>query len=61
MIQIEAELLNKFNLVLGKNGIPKNQCRYYLKWLRYYLDFCHKYNFEKMDFKSLALFIDKLR
>ena len=55
MIQIEAELLNKFNLILGKNGIPKNQYSYYLKWLRYYLDFCHKYNFEKMDFKSLPL------
>jgi integron integrase len=61
MIQIEAELLNKFNLILENNGIPKNQCSYYLKWLRYYLDFCHKYNFEKMDFKSLPLFIDKLR
>lgn len=39
MIQIEAELLNKFNLILGENEIPKNQCSYYLKWMIYYLDF----------------------
>ena len=39
MIRIEAELIDKFNLILGKNEIPKNQCIYCLKWLRFYLDF----------------------
>ncbi|RLB86891.1 MAG: integron integrase [Deltaproteobacteria bacterium] len=60
MIQIEANLLKNYNLILQKNGIPENQSGYFIKWLRYYLDFCHKYNYEKECLKSLPLFIDKL-
>jgi len=31
------------------------------RWLRYYLDFCHKYSFVLMDRQSLLAFQEKLR
>jgi hypothetical protein len=34
---------------------------HYKKWLRYYLDFCHKYNFKPADKKSFPSFNDKLK
>ena len=34
---------------------------HYHKWLRYYLDFCHKYSFAPMDRLSLPAFQEKLR
>ena len=61
MIQIEASLLNNYNLSLQIKQIPKNEHKYYLKWLKYYLDFCHKYNFRNSDSESLHRFIGKLR
>jgi len=61
MIQIETNLRNNYNLILQKKGIPKNEYGYYLKWLRYYLDFCHKYSFKKSDSESLPRFLGKLR
>jgi len=33
----------------------------YKKWLRYYLDFCFKYNHNKTNKKTLDLFIGKLK
>ena len=41
--------------------MPENEQHAFIKWLRYYLDFCHKYGFEKTDTKSLTQFIEKLR
>ena len=41
--------------------MPENEQHAFIKWLRYYLDFCHKYGFEKTDTKSLSQFIGKLR
>ena len=37
------------------------QHRYYVKWLRYYLDFCHKYNVKQTAQVSLAAFTGKLK
>jgi len=61
MIQIEANLLAIYNLVLQKQGIPENEQGYYIKWLRYYLDFYNKYGFNKSDSASIPKFIDKLQ
>jgi integron integrase len=61
MIKIKADLLNKYNAVLQKNGILQKDQRFYLKWLRFYLDFCHKYDFDQSDTGSLPQFINKLR
>jgi integron integrase len=34
---------------------------YYQRWLRFYLDFCDKYNFASSSLKSIDPFINKLR
>jgi len=46
---------------LKKNEIPSDKIPSYLKWLRYYLDYCTKYNHLKSDPESLNAFIIKLR
>jgi len=61
MIQVEPVLLEKYKLVLQANKIPQNMQGYYLKWLRFYLDFCHKYGFGENHPGSLPPFIEKLR
>ncbi len=61
MKQISAETLNSFNAVLAKKAIPKTSRFYYIKWLRYYLNFCSKYKFEQSNRKSLPNFLKKLR
>jgi len=44
------------------HGCPHySPCGYYKKWLRYYPDFCRKYDFGQSDRKSLTPFIDKLK
>ena len=60
MIQIEQPLKNNYIALLRKNGLPEKEHSYHLKWLRYYLDFCHKYDFDSSDSNSLPPFIEKL-
>ena len=60
MLQIPAQLVDQFTNYIGQHGIPAGQHRYYLKWMRYYLDFCHKYRFEQRTDASLAAFLKKL-
>ncbi len=61
MLQIPAQLTNQFTTYIGQQGIPAGQHRYYLKWMRYYLDFCHKYHFEQGTDLSLSAFLKKLK
>jgi hypothetical protein len=61
MIQIDPILLKNYSAILKKNRMPENEQYSFIKWLRYYLDFCHKYGFEKTGPNSLLLFIEKLR
>lgn len=51
---------NQFKQLIQRNSIPVNQHRFFLKWLRFYLDFCHKYEFDKESLDSLNPFIEKL-
>jgi integron integrase len=53
--------LNNSDEVLLKKNIPNMDHNFYSKWLRYYLDFCHKYNLPSLDEKSLLHFIKKLQ
>jgi len=39
----------------------KNNQAVYQKWLRYYLDFCRKYNFPQTQCRSLTHFLVKLQ
>ena len=54
MLQIPAQLTHQFTTYIGQQGIPAGQHRYYLKWMRYYLDFCHKYHIEQGTDMSLT-------
>ena len=61
MIQIPPDLVRKYSSFLQEKGVADKQYRFYLKWLRYYLDFCHKYDFSHTSKKSLYPFIHKLK
>ncbi len=44
-----------------KAGIPPKNSKIIKKWLRYYIDFCFKYDHDSKHPESLPLFINKLR
>ena len=59
MKEIPAKVLYDVHLV--QKEILQKFRFYYRKWLRYYLDFCQKYNFKQSDKESLSHFIKKLK
>ncbi|MCF6147137.1 MAG: integron integrase [Candidatus Kuenenia sp.] len=61
MLQIPQKIYNNYNLLLNNRDIPKNEQYDFRKWLRYYLDFCKKYNHSESKKESLPLFIRKLQ
>ena len=61
MIRIPQDILQKFEILLEKDGIPVSKHNFFKKWLRYYLDFCNKYEHDPEQTASLPLFINKLR
>ena len=61
MLQIPQEFYNNYNLLLNDKNIPKNEHHNFRKWLRYYLDFCKKYNHSESEKESLPLFIKKMQ
>jgi hypothetical protein len=54
--QIEKEYLS----FLIQKDVPEAQFGFYLKWLRYYLDFCAKYGYDSQNAQSLPYFLNKL-
>ncbi|MDS4041572.1 MAG: hypothetical protein RKP20_10385 [Candidatus Competibacter sp.] len=61
MLAVFPELARRYEARLAQQNIIAGQRPHYHKWLRYYLDFCHKYNFKPMDRRSLPAFREKLR
>ncbi len=61
MRKIPAALNVQFDALLVKNKIPQKFHSHYLKWLRYYLDFCQRYRFSESNSPSLPNFIRKLK
>ena len=61
MIQIAADLAKLYTSFMEQKGLETDQHRYYIKWLRYYLDFCHKYKFKRQNKESLSAFLEKLK
>lgn len=57
---IPSPLLAQFEAVLRGNAVPNNAHVFYKKWLRYYLDFCEKYQFSESKRESLGMFLRKL-
>jgi hypothetical protein len=48
MKQIPAQVLSEFKSTLDTRRIPGNQQYHFVKWLRFYLDFCAKYGFDHL-------------
>ena len=60
MLKIQHNLVNKYNAFIEQKGVETGHHRNYVKWLRYYLDFCHKYSFNQIEKESLSAFLKKL-
>jgi integron integrase len=60
MITLPKALWAKFDSWLVDDRVDPGRQADYRKWLRYYLDFCHKYGHGYVDEGSLALFSSKL-
>jgi integron integrase len=60
MLQIPEKLLEKYRYLLKQDAVPANSHASYIKWLRYYLDFCKKYRHAYEKNASLVLFLKKL-
>ncbi len=61
MITVSSDLQRQFEKILQEKSISKSLWWQYKKWLRYYLDFCQKYNFPATQKDSLPHFLQKLQ
>jgi site-specific recombinase XerD len=61
MLTIPSLLRTQFREYLWDKTVPPNTQAAYLKWLRYYLDFCQKYHFPQEHRDSLPHFLKKLQ
>lgn len=61
MKKIPPEIETKFKAAMKEGEIRPNLRGLYLKWLRYYLDFCEKYGFDAYDSRSTPDFLQKLQ
>ena len=60
MRSVRTDLDKNYSSLLGNKGIPQKNHYHFQKWLRYYLDFCHRYQFIPADRDSLPYFVRKL-
>ena len=60
MRKVSEKLKIPFVEIAEGRGLSRSEVLDYLKWLRYYLDFCAKYNDPPRDSDSLPLFLQKL-
>ena len=60
MFGIPPAVHRDFLAVLDRDSIPSNRKPYFIKWLRYYLDYCQKYNQLTDQKDSLDSFLIKL-
>ena len=61
MKQIPPKISTLYDGHLNNKAIPKKEHFNYRKWLRYYLDFCLKYNHDPLRKETLKSFIEKLQ
>lgn len=61
MLAIPVEIQSIFHRTLINKSIPVKYHSHFKKWLRYYLDFCYKYNHPASEHQSLSYFIRKLQ
>ncbi len=60
MRKLPKELEEPFLRIVDSRSLSNYDRGDYLKWLRYYLDFCAKYGNPPRDCDSLPLFLQKL-
>ncbi|WP_411727954.1 tyrosine-type recombinase/integrase, partial [Methyloglobulus sp.] len=60
MLMLPADLMQKFNDLLIGKSFPDEARASYLKWLRFYWDFCNKYQYDPYCSESLSWFLHKL-
>ena len=61
MKQIPSHIKTLYDAHLKNKAIPKGIHFHYLKWLRYYLDYCEKYCSEPLSKENVIPFIQKLK
>jgi len=61
MITLPDDILAQYEVALKKRAIAAYRRSEYRKWLRYYLDFCAKYQPPNSKSERVRLFIEKLR
>ena len=61
MLKVPEALQKKYSRLLINSEFAPAQYGNCRKWLRYYLDFCKKYDYAYAEPKSLGLFIGKLK
>ena len=61
MKSIPPDIAARFDFALNKFGLARASHYHYKKWLRYYLDFCFKYNHDPTIRESVLPFIQKLK
>jgi len=61
MLIITPNITHLYDAALSHHCIEKKLHSHYKKWLRFYLDFCNKYNFDPNQESSFPLFNNKLQ
>jgi hypothetical protein len=61
MLKIPDAVLDKYVAHLGTKKVPPARFAEYKKWLRYYLDFCHKYPVPSDRAERVRMFCEKLK
>ncbi|WP_295884520.1 site-specific integrase [uncultured Thiohalocapsa sp.] len=60
MLAIPPDLLACYDAALAQDGIPEYQRAHYRRWLRFYLDFCAKYERAPLERETVRSFLRKL-
>jgi hypothetical protein len=60
VLRIPRELLRSYNEILGRKTVEQNRRPHYLRWLRFYLDFCAKYRCSPRSGSSIPRLVAKL-
>lgn len=61
MLAIPPDLLSRYDSALAQDEIPEYQRAHYRRWLRFYLDFCAKYEHAALERETVRAFLRKLR
>ena len=60
MKRLPEVLRTAYQRIFQEKAVPQAERMDYLKWFRYYLDFCQKYKHPPRDPDSLEPFLEKL-